>query len=112
MSECIFCNIIAGKIPAEKIYEDERFVAFRDIRPLYRVHLLIVPKEHLASVNEVGETACGSLDGIWLVARKVAERAGVAETGYRLAVNTGRDAGQVVMHFHMHLLAGETLRPL
>lgn len=112
MSECIFCNIVAGKLPAEKVYEDDRFVAFRDIHPLYRVHLLIVPKKHITSVNDVSQQTQGALDGIWLVARNVAEKVGVATSGYRLTVNTGRDAGQVVMHFHMHLLAGEPLRPL
>lgn len=112
MKDCIFCKIVAGEIPATKLYEDDRFIVFRDIHPLYRVHLLIVPKCHIASVNEVDAAGEDALHGIFGVARKVAEKEGVAESGYRLLVNTGKDAGQVVMHFHLHLLAGEPLRPL
>ncbi len=112
MSECIFCRIVRGEIPAAVRYEDEKFLVFRDINPLYRVHLLIVPKRHFASVNEIDASADEALQGIFGVARRVAEQEGVSPSGYRLVVNTGRDAGQVVGHFHMHLLAGEPLRPL
>jgi len=112
MKGCIFCRIVAGELPAAKLYEDDRFVVFRDINPLYRVHLLIVPKRHVASVNEVDDAGDDALHGIFGVARRMAENEGVAESGYRLVVNAGKDAGQVVMHFHMHLLAGEPLRPL
>ncbi len=112
MTECIFCRIVAGEIPSVKLYEDDRFVVFRDIHPLYRVHLLIVPKRHIASVNGVDDAGDDALHGIFGVARQMAEKEGVAESGYRLVVNTGKDAGQVVMHFHLHLLAGESLRPL
>lgn len=112
MSDCIFCRIARGDIPAKKVIENERFVVFHDISPLYKVHLLIIPKRHIASVNEVDASCCNALEGIFETAREAAEKVGVAGSGYRLTVNTGRDAGQVVHHFHMHLLAGEPLRPL
>ncbi|HNT27167.1 MAG TPA: histidine triad nucleotide-binding protein [bacterium] len=112
MNDCIFCRIARGDIPAKKVIENDRFVVFHDISPLYKVHLLIVPKRHIASVNDVDAASGEALAEIFGTAREAAEKVGVAGNGYRLTVNTGRDAGQVVHHFHMHLLAGEPLRPL
>ncbi len=112
MTDCIFCKIASGVIPAKMVYEDDRFVVFPDISPLYRTHLLIVPKRHIASVNDVDGAGNDALAGIFAVAKAAADKVGVAEGGYRLTVNTGLHAGQVVMHFHMHLLAGEPLRAL
>lgn len=112
MTDCIFCKIANGVIPAKMVYEDDRFVVFPDIGPLYKTHLLIVPKRHIASVNEVDGAGNEALAGIFAVAKAAADKVGVAEGGYRLTVNTGPHAGQAVMHFHMHLLAGEPLRAL
>jgi len=108
-SECIFCRIAAGELPADRIYEDEWAVAFKDINPAAPVHAVIVPKSHLANLNEA-ETANRELFGHLLyVARKAAEKQGVAESGYRLVINTNRDAGQEVFHLHIHLLAGRRM---
>jgi histidine triad (HIT) family protein len=112
MTDCIFCKIVSGVIPAKKVYEDDRFIVLHDIAPLYKTHLLLIPNRHMASVNEVDAAGDAALTGIFGVARAVAEKLGVAADGYRLTVNTGMNAGQVVPHFHMHLLAGEPLRPL
>lgn len=104
--DCIFCNIITGKLPAKMVYQDEQVLAFYDIKPKAKVHILIVPRKHIASVNHVeleDQTLLGSL---FLAARKIAEEQGIAEKGYRLMINTGSGAGQIVYHLHMHLLGG------
>ncbi|HEY57421.1 MAG TPA: histidine triad nucleotide-binding protein [Anaerolineae bacterium] len=111
MSEdCIFCKIIAGEIPSKKVYQDERVTAFHDINPVAPVHILIVPNEHIASVNEVELGQEALLGHLFVVARQIAEAQGIAENGYRLIVNTGPHAGQVVFHLHMHLLGGHKMR--
>lgn len=111
MSEdCIFCKIIAGEIPSKKVYQDERVTAFHDINPVAPVHILIVPNEHIASVNEVESGQEALLGHLFVVARQIAEAQGIAENGYRLIVNTGPHAGQVVFHLHMHLLGGHKMR--
>jgi histidine triad (HIT) family protein len=106
MADCIFCKIIAGQVPATIIYRDERVVAFYDRSPRAPVHALIVPVEHLDSLNDLTPEH-ESLGGhLLLVAHKIAEQEGIARSGYRLIVNTGRGAGQVVFHLHLHLLGG------
>ena len=112
MSDCIFCKIVGGEIPSDYLYEDDNFVVFKDINPSYPVHLLIVPKKHFESVNHFNSDDEKWFGSIFTVAAKMAKEMGVDETGYRLTVNTNRDAGQIVQHFHMHLLAGEALRGL
>lgn len=112
MSDCIFCRIIEGRIPSTKIYEDEFFIVIKDIRPLYKVHNLIITKKHIASVNEVDESDGAIFASIFSVARKVSEIENIADSGYRLTVNSGKDAGQLVPHFHMHILGGEKLSEL
>jgi len=112
MKDCLFCKIERGEIPSEKVYEDENFFVIRDINPAYKVHLLIIPRKHIASVNDVSEVDDAIFSSIFRVAKKVAEILGVEESGYRVLVNTGKDAGQIVFHFHMHFLAGEKLREL
>jgi len=107
MADCIFCRIIAHQAPADVVFEDERVVAFWDIHPLTAVHILIVPKKHLASVNDVAEGDEAMLGHLFSVARQVAAQQGVAHSGYRLVVNTGPNAGQGVFHIHMHLLGGQ-----
>ena len=108
--DCIFCKIIAGEIPSKKVYQDERVTAFHDITPVAPVHILIVPNEHIPSVNEVQEEQEALLGHLFVVARKIAAEMGLAENGYRLIVNTGPHAGQVVFHLHMHLLGGHKMR--
>jgi histidine triad (HIT) family protein len=109
MSDCVFCRIAAGEIPAEIIFEDDNFVAFRDTRPLAPVHVLVIPREHVASLDEAGaladDTSARALEFIAATARF----AGVAESGYRVVTNTGPDAGQEVMHLHWHVIGGTRL---
>ena len=102
--ECLFCSIVAGDIPSEKVYEDETAYAFKDINPMMPVHILIIPKEHYASLSDdVPEDVLGHL---MAVAAQVAADAGVEESGYRVMINTGDDACQTVHHLHVHVLGG------
>lgn len=109
MSDCIFCKIARREIPSEIAYEDDEIMAFRDIQPLAPVHLVVIPKHHLRSLNDVTseyETLIGHLFG---VLRRLASEFGVAESGYRVVTNTGTDGGQVIGHLHFHLLGGQAL---
>ncbi len=108
--DCIFCSIIKGSIPSQKVYEDEAVYAFKDINPMAPVHVLIVPKKHIASINEVNADNSGVIAHIYEVAAKLAAELGVAESGYRVVSNCGADAGQTVFHLHFHLLGGKALR--
>ena len=106
MSDCLFCKIIAGEIPGNKVYEDDRVFAFRDINPQAPTHVLIVPKKHMANILECdAETSAALTDAI----RKVAEIEGVTEKGFRVVSNCGHDGCQSVNHLHVHLLGGEQL---
>lgn len=109
MADCIFCKIIAGEIPSKKVYEDEQIYAFEDINPQTPVHVLIVPKTHIASANELNEGNAAIVAHIFAAAPKIARQCGVAETGYRIINNCGDDAGQTVHHLHFHLLGGRSL---
>lgn len=110
--DCLFCRIVARETPATILFEDDDLVAFRDIRPKYRVHLLLVPKTHLASLADLGEAHDAVIGKLLRVAADLARQEGIGESGFRLVVNAGRDAGQVVPHVHIHLLGGEMLRGL
>jgi histidine triad (HIT) family protein len=110
MADCIFCKIIAGQIPGELVYQDDKVVAFKDINPEAPVHLLIVPREHIASVTDVKtEKQAGLVGHMVLVGNKLAQTNGVKDRGFRLIINVGTDGGQVVQHLHMHLLGGRPL---
>ena len=106
---CIFCKIIAGKIPSQIVYQDEKVTAFRDIQPMAPVHILIVPNQHIETNNDTTVGDETSLGHLFTVARIIAEKENVQEAGYRLVVNSGAGAGQTVFHLHMHLLAGKQL---
>jgi histidine triad (HIT) family protein len=108
VDDCIFCKIIHRQIPSPLVYEDERMVAFKDIHPLAPIHLLIVPKKHIATVAglEPGDPIMGAMTDC---ANKLAAEMGIAEKGYRLMINCGADGGQMVFHLHMHLLGGQRL---
>ncbi|MFC1905954.1 histidine triad nucleotide-binding protein [Chloroflexota bacterium] len=106
---CIFCQIATGQIPSEFIYEDGEFVAFKDIHPQTPVHVLIIPRKHIVSIAQLADEDIPLVGRMMAVAKKVAEEVGVAEKGYRLVINTGPEAGQVVMHLHMHLLGGRKM---
>jgi len=109
MKDCLFCQIIEGKIPSKKVYEDEQFLAFWDINPVAPVHILIVPKKHIESVHHLKDEEARWIGQIFLVAQKVATQMKVDKTGYRLIFNCGPDSGMVIEHLHMHLLGGKHL---
>ncbi|UCE39940.1 MAG: histidine triad nucleotide-binding protein [Candidatus Aminicenantes bacterium] len=106
MEDCLFCKIVSKKIPAELIFEDDRIVAFNDINPQAPIHILIIPKEHFASLNDVPEEQKDLLGHILIRGRQIAQNMGIHENGYRIVLNTARDSGQVVFHIHFHLLGG------
>ena len=109
MADCLFCKIVAGEIPSTKIYEDESVYAFADIEPQAPTHIIIVPKKHIASANELTEETAGVVGHIFVVAAKLAKEQGFAEDGYRIVNNCGEMGGQTVGHLHFHLLAGRNL---
>jgi histidine triad (HIT) family protein len=108
----IFSKIIAKEIPASIVYQDEMVTAFKDINPAAPVHILIVPNKEIASTNDVEVDDEQMLGHLFTVAQKVAKEQGVADSGYRLIINNGRDSGQEVFHLHMHLIGGRKLGPL
>jgi histidine triad (HIT) family protein len=107
--ECIFCRIVAGEIPADIVYQDEDFLAFRDIMPKAPTHLLIVPKTHIASVAELTDVQQKLAGCLIIIARNLAKKEGMARKGYRLVINSGPEGGQVVPHLHLHLLGGRQM---
>ncbi|MBN1644109.1 MAG: histidine triad nucleotide-binding protein [Dehalococcoidales bacterium] len=107
--DCIFCKIIAGQIPSDVVYKDDKVIAFRDISPMAPVHLLIVPRQHIVSLNDVAEAQVTLVGHIVHVAKLLAKQQGIAEKGYRVVINCGRDGGQAVQHLHVHLLGGREL---
>lgn len=109
MDNCLFCNIIARKIPANIVLENDHVIAFRDIRPVAPTHILVVPKAHLDGVHDAGAEHVDTLGRVLLAARDVAEKLDLAKDGYRLVVNQGAHAGQSVLHLHCHVLAGRPL---
>ena len=107
--DCLFCKIIKGEIPSAKVYEDDKVYAFRDIEPQAPVHILIIPKEHIVSANELAEENASVVGHIYAVAAKIAKEEGIAEGGYRIVNNCGQDGGQTVKHLHFHMLGGRSL---
>ncbi len=106
---CLFCKIANGEIDADIVYEDVDVVAFRDIHPQAKHHILVIPRRHIATVNDAEEQDAELLGKLLLTARRLARELGVAEDGYRLVMNCNRDGGQTVFHIHLHLLAGRQL---
>ena len=107
--DCIFCKIVAGQIPSDVVYTDDKVIAFRDISPLAPIHLLIIPREHIASLNDITEHQTALVAHMVQVARQLAKQQGIAVKGYRVVINCGQQGGQVVQHLHMHLLGGREL---
>ena len=104
---CLFCRIVRREIPAKVIHEDEHTLAFRDIDPKAPTHVLVIPKVHVESLNEIDDPAL--VGRLMLAAKQIAEAEGIAESGYRTVVNTGSNGGQTVFHIHVHLLGGRRL---
>ena len=109
MEDCLFCKIIKGDIPSTKVYEDEFVYAFKDINPEAPVHILVVPKKHIKSMNEIEEIDENLIGKIFFAIKKIAKEQGIAEQGYRVISNCGKDAGQTVIHLHFHILGGRKL---
>ena len=102
MEECIFCKIINGQVPSEKVYEDEEILAFKDIHPAAPIHVLIIPKKHIATLMDIKEEDSSLMGKIIKTAKLIAKQLGIEEKGFRLIANCGPDSGQEVMHIHFH----------
>ena len=109
MDECIFCKIVNKEIPSDIVYEDQSILAFNDINPQAPTHILLIPKEHFASLNAIPEKKKEILSSLLLKTRQIAEEKGIAQSGYRIVLNTERDSGQEVFHIHFHLLGGRRM---
>lgn len=109
MDECVFCNIVNKTLDSEILYDDLNLIVIRDILPKAPVHLLVIPKKHIVSVAHAEETDSAMIGQMVLAAKKMGEKFGVGETGYKLVFNVGRDGGQVIPHLHLHLLGGKKL---
>lgn len=109
-SSCLFCKIVAGQIPADKLYESDRVLAFRDIHPQAPFHALVIPKLHIESLNGVEPDHAEILAEMLLVPKRLAAAHGFADAGYRTVINCNHDGGQTVYHLHMHILAGRAMR--
>ncbi|HEY0493964.1 MAG TPA: histidine triad nucleotide-binding protein [Candidatus Dormibacteraeota bacterium] len=107
--DCLFCKIFAREIPAREVFRDDDVVAFDDIQPVAPTHVLVIPRQHIASVHDLVEEHHGLVSKLITVANKIADDRGVAQDGYRLVFNTGPQAGQSVYHVHLHLLGGRAL---
>jgi len=108
-TDCIFCKIAAGKMDTEFLYESDDVVAFRDLNPQAPTHILIIPKQHIEKISDLEENDDALMGKLLIAAKKVADQEKVAVDGFRLVFNNGKNAGQEVMHIHMHLLAGRQL---
>ena len=109
MSDCLFCKIRDGLIPAKVVHRDEHCLAFEDINPQAPTHVLVIPHEHIATVNDLTPGNSAAVGHLFLAAAKIARERGHADTGYRVVMNTQRDAGQTVFHIHLHVLGGRPL---
>ena len=108
MSDCLFCKIVAGDIPGDKVYEDDTVIAFSDINPKAEVHLLVIPREHIASLNELAPEHDTLIAHIMRVIPQLAKSQGL-DAGFRTIINTGKGGGQIIFHLHMHLMGGKDL---
>lgn len=109
MADCIFCKIIAGTIPARIVYQDDAVLAFRDLNPQAPVHVLVIPRKHIATVNDLEADDAELIGKLFVAAREIAKDETVATPGYRLVMNTNAGAGQSVFHIHLHLLGGRPM---
>lgn len=109
MDDCIFCKIVNKQIPSRIVYEDDSILVFHDIDPKAPVHVLVIPKQHIPSINEVTEENSQVIAHIFATMLKIAQQLGIKDSGYRVVVNCGKDAGQAVNHLHYHVLGGRSL---
>ena len=108
MNDCLFCKILAGEIPSETVYEDEQVVVFRDINPKAEIHLLVIPRQHIASLDDLTPEQDALMAHMLRVLPQLAKAQGL-DDGFRTVINTGKDGGQIIFHLHMHLLGGKDL---
>lgn len=106
---CLFCKMVSGEMKSDIVYQNDKVLAFRDINPQAPVHILIVPKRHVTTLNDLQEEDAELAGALLLAAARIAKDLGVADAGYRTLINTNREGGQVVFHVHMHLLAGRRM---
>lgn len=109
MEDCLFCKIVNGEIPSQKVYEDDQVLAFRDINPAAPIHILVIPKKHIRSLADMENGQEEIISKIYKTINEISEKEGFKENGYRVIVNCGKDGGQEVMHLHFHILGGKEL---
>lgn len=109
MSDCLFCKIIDGEIPGDIVFENDHVLAFNDINPIAPIHILIIPKEHISTLNNLEIKHTQTMGEIFLAAKKIAQDKGISESGYRTIFNCNKDAQQTVFHIHLHLIAGRKM---
>ena len=107
--ECLFCKIVAGDIPADIVYESETAVAFRDINPQAPTHVLVIPREHISTINDISVDHHEVVGSLFTAAKEIAEAEGIADDGYRAVMNCNESAGQSVFHIHLHVLGGKSM---
>ena len=110
MSNCLFCKIISGEIPAEKLYEDDYTLAFNDIEPKAPVHILLIPKNHYENINSVDDSSIDIFSKLFAAAKIIVKEQNLDDSGYRIVINSGKDGGQMVPHIHLHILGGRSLQ--
>lgn len=108
-ADCLFCKMVSGAIQPNKVYEDADVLAFKDINPQAPVHVLVIPKRHIATMNDLADTDAALVGKLVLTGKKIASDLGIAESGYRLVTNCNADAGQSVWHIHLHVLGGRRM---
>ena len=109
MPECLFCKIAAGELDTELVYEDEEVVAFNDLNPQAPIHVLVIPRKHIATLNDLESADAGLVGRLYLAAKTLARKKGVDDSGYRTLMNCNADGGQTVFHLHLHLLGGRRM---
>ncbi|MGB5474983.1 MAG: histidine triad nucleotide-binding protein [Gammaproteobacteria bacterium] len=109
MSDCLFCKMVAGEIKPDVVFEDDAVLAFRDVNPQAPTHVLVIPKQHIATTNDLDETTSDVVGKLYLAAKQVAADEGIADPGYRMVMNCNPGAGQSVYHIHLHLLGGRPM---
>lgn len=109
MADCLFCDIGSGKVEVSKVHDDDMVFSIRDIHPRAPVHLMVIPKEHISGAPDMGEEHGALLAHMVMVANQLAQKEGIANRGYRLAINCGEDGGQTIYHLHLHVLGGRRL---
>ncbi len=108
-NDCLFCKILAGEIPAELIYESDTAVGFRDINPQAPVHVLVIPRKHIATINDIEDEDRAAIGSLYTAAKEIAAAEGIAEDGYRAVMNCNEGAGQSVFHIHLHVMGGRPM---